>query len=36
MSEVEQLQQAVSNLPPKDLANFRVWFIEFDERVRDQ
>ena len=36
MSEVEQLEQRVSNLPPKDLAQFRAWFLEFDSQVWDQ
>ncbi len=36
MSEVEQLEQRVSNLPPKDLAQFRAWFLEFDARLWDQ
>ena len=35
MSEVEQLEQRVSNLPPKDLAQFRAWFLEFDARRWD-
>jgi len=36
MSEVEQLEQRVSALPPKDLAQFRAWFLEFDARLWDQ
>jgi hypothetical protein len=36
MSEVEQLEQRVSNLPPKDLAQFRAWFLEFDSRRVDE
>ncbi|MBX3303686.1 MAG: hypothetical protein KF693_15825 [Nitrospira sp.] len=36
MSEVEQLEQRISNLPPKDLAQFRAWFLEFDARLWDQ
>ena len=36
MSEVEQLEQRVSNLPPKDLAQFRAWFMEFDSRLWDE
>ena len=35
MSEIEQLEQTVSNLSPKDLAQFRTWFLEFDARVWD-
>ncbi len=36
MSEVEQLEHKVSNLPPKELAQFRAWFLEFDTRVWDE
>ncbi|MDH4084000.1 MAG: hypothetical protein OEY60_17100 [Nitrospira sp.] len=36
MSEVEQLEQRVSNLPPQDLAQFRAWFLEFDARMWDE
>lgn len=36
MSEIEQLEQTVSNLSPKDLAQFRAWFLEFDARVWDE
>jgi hypothetical protein len=36
MSEVEQLEQRVSNLPPKDLAQFRAWFLEFDAHMWDK
>lgn len=36
MSEVEQLEQRVKNLPAEDLAKFRAWFIEFDSRRWDQ
>ncbi len=36
MSEIEQLEKTVANLPPKDLAQFRAWFLDFDERVWDQ
>jgi hypothetical protein len=35
MSEIEQLEQRIENLPPQDLAKFRVWFVEFDARVWD-
>ena len=30
MSTVEDIEKAVSNLPPDDLARFRRWFEEFD------
>lgn len=36
MSKVERLEERVSNLPPKDLARFRAWFLEFDSRMCDQ
>ncbi|MBK9308776.1 MAG: hypothetical protein IPM58_17205 [Nitrospira sp.] len=36
MSEVEQLEQRVSNLRPKDLAQFRAWFLEFDAHMWDE
>ena len=36
MSELEQLEQQVLNLPPQDLAQFREWFLELDARMWDQ
>lgn len=36
MSELEQLEQQVLNLPPKVLAQFRTWFLEFDAQLWDQ
>jgi len=36
MSEVEKLEERVAKLAPKDLAEFRVWFLEFDARVWDR
>jgi hypothetical protein len=33
MSELEQLEQQVLNLPPQDPAQFREWFLEFDARA---
>ena len=30
MSTVEDIEQAVANLPPNELARFRRWFEEFD------
>jgi hypothetical protein len=35
MSEVEQLEQKIESLSPDDLAKFRAWFLEFDERLWD-
>ena len=36
MSEIEQLERTVSKLSPRDLAQFRAWFLEFDARVWDK
>jgi hypothetical protein len=36
MSELEQLEQQVLNLPPQDLAQFREWLLEFDARAWDR
>ena len=33
---IQELEQAVTQLPPKDLARFRKWFDEFDAQVWDQ
>ena len=35
MTTVESLEQAISKLPPADLAAFRRWFAEFDAAVWD-
>lgn len=35
MSEVEQLEQRIENLPAQELAKFREWFMEFDARMWD-
>ena len=36
MSAVLELEQAVSQLPPKELARFREWFEEFDAKIWDR
>ena len=36
MSAVLKLEQAVSQLPPKELARFRKWFEEFDAKIWDR
>ncbi len=36
MTEVEQLEKRIQNLPPEQLARFRGWFIEFDAQVWDR
>ena len=35
MSELEQLEQQVLQLPPEDLAKFCIWFIELDHQLWD-
>ncbi len=35
MTEVEKITQSIQNLSPRDLAEFRAWFAEFDARVWD-
>ena len=36
MSTILQLEQAVSQLPRKELARFRKWFEEFDAKIWDK
>lgn len=36
MKTVEELQKAVEELPPEDLAKFRAWFEGFDAAVFDR
>ena len=36
MSAVLEIEQAVSQLPPKELARFREWFEEFDAKMWDR
>jgi hypothetical protein len=36
MSTVQEIQEAVSQLPHEDLAAFRTWFAEFDAAVWDR
>lgn len=36
MSEIEQLEQKIQNLPEAELAKFREWFAEFDATVWDR
>lgn len=36
MSELEQLEQKIQNLPADELAKFRAWFIEFDHLIWDK
>ncbi len=36
MSPVSQLEQAIAQLSPKELARFRKWFEEFDAQQWDK
>ena len=36
MSELEQLEQRIQNLPSDELAKFREWFVEFDHLIWDK
>jgi len=36
MSELEELENRIRNLPPEDLAKFRAWFVEFDHVLWDR
>lgn len=36
MSSVQEIQEAVSQLPDEDLAAFRNWFAEFDASLWDR
>lgn len=35
MINIESLEQAVRQLPQRDLAEFRAWFVKFDETAWD-
>jgi hypothetical protein len=36
MSELEELEKRIRNLPPGELAKFRAWFVEFDHLLWDK
>ena len=36
MSTVQELEQAVRQLSPEELAAFRAWFVEFDAQLWDR
>ena len=36
MSEVEQIENRIKNLPPEELAKLRAWFEEFDAVAWDR
>jgi len=35
MSEVEQLERRIENLPRQEFAELRAWFLEFESRAWD-
>lgn len=35
MSRVEEIERAIQNLPPDELAELRQWFAEFDNALWD-
>ena len=36
MSELEELERRIQDLPADELAKFRAWFIEFDHLIWDR
>jgi hypothetical protein len=36
MSAISQIEHAVSQLPPRELARFREWFEKFDAKIWDK
>lgn len=36
MTKIEDIEKAVEQLTPEDLARFREWFEEFDARLFDE
>ncbi|MFB2936180.1 hypothetical protein ACE1B6_13080 [Aerosakkonemataceae cyanobacterium BLCC-F154] len=36
MNNLEDIEQAIKQLSPEELAAFRTWFAEFDAKVWDQ
>lgn len=36
MSNLEELEHKIQNLPVEELAKFRAWFIEFDHLLWDK
>jgi hypothetical protein len=36
MSELEDLEKRIRDLPPEKLAQFRNWFVEFDHSMWDR
>jgi hypothetical protein len=36
MTKLEQIEKSVEQLTPEELATFRAWFVEFEERLFDE
>lgn len=36
MTTITEIEKAISNLPPEEIAKFRAWFEEFDAAVWDR
>ena len=36
MSDLEELERKIQNLPTSELAKFRAWFIEYDHMLWDK
>lgn len=36
MNNIEEIKQAVTHLPPKDLAAFRRWYHEYEASIWDK
>ncbi len=36
MSNLQEIERAISQLSAEELANFRVWFAEFDAEIWDR
>ena len=36
MSDLEELEHMIKNLPAEELSKFRAWFIEFDHLLWDK
>ena len=34
-TNIQAIEQAIQQLPPQDLAEFRHWFVQFDDAVWD-
>ena len=36
MSTIQEIERAVAQLPPEEMAKFRAWFLEFDTAAWDR